>query len=172
MGGQIITVDELKAFRNLGFKVDVAKAEEAIKEAMQVELYDAYGNFSFDIIKNKDEDSYVDLMSGSEFTISGKVFIHAGIKSLVADYAFARYLDKLKMNLTPFGITVKRSDDSEPVNVKTVDSIIMKALQDADVKKTIIDRYLTENNNSNLFDRFVRGGTESKSIGSRRYRVI
>jgi len=172
MAAQILTVEELKTYRDLGGKVDIDKATEAIREAQQVELYDAFGYFSFDIIKNKDEANYADLMNGSEFTISNDLFIHEGIKSLLADYAFARYLAKLKMNLTPFGITIKTNEDSVPVDMKTVDSMILKTLQDADVKKETIDRYLTEKNDSSLFDRYVQGGKRTKSAGSRRYSIL
>ena len=172
MAAQIITVEELKAFRDLGFKVDVDKATESIREAQLVELYDSFGQFVFDLIKNKDEGSYAELMNGGEFTVSDDVFYQEGVKSLLADFAFARYLSKVAMNLTPFGITIKTSEDSQPVDKKTIDERIMQTLQDADVKKQMIERYLIEKSTSTLFDRYSRDDTKTISRTSRRYRVI
>tara|TARA_R110000822_G_scaffold75692_3_gene182110 strand:+ start:1949 stop:2470 length:522 start_codon:yes stop_codon:yes gene_type:complete len=169
---QLITVDQFKTYRDLGFKVDVDKATEAIREAQQVELYDAFGQFLFDIIENRDAVPFADLMSGSTFLINGDPYIQEGILSLLADYAFARYLGKVSMNLSPFGITTKVGTDSVPVDKKTVDEHIMKTLQDADVKKELIDQYLREYNDTAAFDRYSRGGATTISRTSRRFRIL
>lgn len=172
MAAQLITVEEFKVFRDLGYKVDTDKATEAIRESQQVELYDNFGQFVFDIIANKDEATYTDLMNGSTFTVSGYDFIQEGIKSLLADFAYARYLSKIAMNLTPFGITIKIAEDSQPVDKKTIDEMIMKTLQDADVKKQLIDKYLINTATSSLFERYSRKDIGVISKTSRRYRVI
>lgn len=173
MAAQIITPTEFKALRDLGYKVDNDKATEAIREAQQVDLYDAFGQFTYDIIINKDAVPYADLMNGSIFTISGDSFIHEGIKSLLGDYAYARYLRKLQYNADPFGITIKIGQDSQPVEKRVIDEMIIKTMQDADVKKQAIDKYIAENKTSTLFDRHRVGtGGDSGSIGSIRYKVI
>ena len=141
----LITNTELKTLRDVGSKIDIAKADEAIKLAETVDLYVILGNFYFDVVANAAGLSYTDLMDGSTFTVNGRPFIQSGIKALVADLAYARYVDMINTNFSPFGITVKSTQDSVPITEGKLKQIILQARRDADVKFGIIDLYLDQN---------------------------
>lgn len=148
----LITAAEFAGFRNVSQKLDTKKIEEAILLAQQSDLLEALGDFYFDVLKNKDEASYQDLMDGSEFEYSGNVFEQSGVKRLLADYAYARYMYTVNVNVTPFGAQRKTTQDSESVDRNTLKDLAKIAQQDAGIKMKFIDLYLREN--STIFERY------------------
>ncbi len=138
----MITTTEFKSFRDVGKKLDTDKATEAIKLAQGVDLYDVLGDFLFVVLDNVDSVSYADLMTGSTFTYGDITYQHDGIKSLLADYTYARYVASINVNFTPFGAVKKLSNDSEPVDRNTIRDTVKLAQQDASIKFSFIDKYL------------------------------
>jgi hypothetical protein len=159
----ILTTTELKSLRDIGSKIDTSKAEEAIKLAETVDLYNALGNFYFDVVENKDSvvTAWTELFAGSTFTINGNNFIHEGVKALIADYAYARYAQMINSNFTPFGMTVKSTPDSEPVSDERLKQITLNAKRDADAKLRFIDLFLNENKST--FSRYFESEEDCKT---------
>ncbi|WP_048331007.1 DUF6712 family protein [Bizionia psychrotolerans] len=166
----LITAQEFAAFRNISKKIDTSKVDESISLAQSVDLMDILGDFLFDVIENKDDVGYTDLMSGSTFTINNQNYIQAGLKSLIADLTYARYMYIINTNITPFGAQSKFTDDSQPVDRNFLKDITKQTQIDASIKFKMIDKYLRAN--STTFTRYNKGNDSSINTFSQNYTVI
>lgn len=158
----LITNTELKALRDIGNKIDTDKADEAIQLAQETDLYNLLGDFYFDVVANAAEvGNWAALMDGSDFTVDSETYTHRGIKALLGDLAYARYIKKINANITPFGMTVKSTPDSQPVNEETQKQAALDAKRDAGVKlrlilqfmdteKTTFSRYYSQDVNTDI----------------------
>ncbi len=160
----IITATEFATFRNISQKVDTAKIDEAISLAQQSDLVDILGDFYFDVMKNKDEANYADLMNGSEFTYNDEKFEHAGIKKLLADYTHARYVYLKPINDTAFGFMVKETQDGSPVDRNTLKDLSKQDQVDAGIKFKFIEKYILSE--PELFSRYCKNKPQGTSFNS------
>jgi len=152
---KIITAIEFAAFRNISKKVDTDKVNESIDLAQQSDLQDMLGGFYYDVLKNKDESKYSDLMDGSEFTYCDEIFQHAGIKALLADLTYSRFIYMINVNLTPFGAQSKFTEDSNGIDRNHIKDLSGQAKFDGGVKFKIIQKYLLSE--PELFSRYCSG---------------
>jgi len=166
----LITPTQFSEFRNISKKIDNSKVNESISLAQKVDLYDILNDFLFDVVENKDDVSYADLLSGSTFTINGENYIQEGLNSLLADLTYARYMYIINTNQTPFGLQSKYTDDSQPVDRNFIKDIVKQTQQDASVKFKMIDKYLC--NNASTFSRYNKGNNSSINTFSQNYTVI
>lgn len=162
----LITSTELKTLRDLGNKIDLSKADESIMLAQNSELYDVLGDFLFDVIDNATDPAWLDLMDGSTFTYNSLSYTHAGIKSLLADLAYSRYLQVININMTPFGAVTKSDDNSTPVDRTTLRDHALQARRDADIKWSLIKKYL-ETDKSTFSRYFSASNTENVTTSQR-----
>jgi len=160
----LITVTEFTNFRNISKKVDESKVNEAIALAQKSDLFDALGDFYFDLIKNNAESSYYDLMNGCEFNYEGELYIHDGIKAFLADLAYARYIYMVNVNLTPFGAQQKFTQDSTGVDRNVIKDLSKQAQIDGNIKFKIIQKYLLSK--PNTFSRYCKGKSRGTGFGS------
>lgn len=149
---QLITVTEFTTFRDISKKVDNDKVSECISLAQQSDLQDMLGGFYYDVLKNKAESTYTNLMEGSEFTYCDETFIHAGIKALLADLTYARFIYMINVNLTPFGAQTKYTEDSNGIDRNHIKDLARQAQFDGGVKFKIIQKYLFSD--TELFSRY------------------
>lgn len=166
----LLTAVEMQSLRDIGKRVDEDKLNEAIRLTEYGELYDLLGDFVHDVVKNKDEASYADLMDGSEFTCNGDLYTHQGLKSMFADLVYARYIRTINVNITPFGATVKNDDNSQPAFEDKLRDMANQARKDADSKFVVIKKYLEEN--SDTFGRFYTGENPDLAQGKVRVSTI
>ncbi|MEM9076298.1 MAG: hypothetical protein AAGC43_04625 [Bacteroidota bacterium] len=152
---QLLTVLELAQKKQIGKKYDEKKAEEAIQQAQNVDLYDLLGNFYFDVLNNSLQAAYSPLLNGSTFTYNEKSYTHLGLKEVLADFAYARYINLVNANVTPFGMVTKLNQDSNPVPPQVIRDTVKNAQVDADVKFRIIRIYLEANRTT--FERYFSG---------------
>ncbi len=148
----LLTAEEFASFRNVSKKLDTEKIDEAIKQAQQSDLLDILGEFFFDVLKNKDEANYSDLMNGSEFEYNGESFEQSGIKALLADYAHARYLYLKPVNDTAFGLKFKETQDGTSVDRNYLRDMQKQDQVDAGIKFKFIELYLLAN--PSIFPRY------------------
>lgn len=142
----ILTADELKALKDIDKKLDESKINPIIEMAQITELKDVLGSdFLFDVINNINNPIYQDLLSGSTFTCGNNTYYQDGIKALLADYFMSKYALTINTNFTPFGATVKQSNDSTPVERNTLKDISMQQMQLAGSRWEVIKMYLDEN---------------------------
>lgn len=164
----IITPAEFKTLRKINKKIDEDKVNEAIALAQDSDLNDILGGFFFDVVKNQAEGSYSDLMNGSEFTYCDEIFIHKGIKALLADYTYSRYIVGANINLTSFGATKKSSEDSEAISATTTRDVSKQSQIDAGIKFKTIRKYILSE--PTLFSRYCSG--EQADTGFNSMRII
>ena len=138
----LITATEFATYRNISQKLDDGKIDEAIALAQQSDLVEILGDFYFDVIKNAADPAYADLMNGSEFTYCDEDFEHAGIKKLLADYTYARFIYMANVNLTPFGAQKKFTQDSEGIERNHIKDLAKQAQIDAGNKFKFIEYYI------------------------------
>jgi hypothetical protein len=155
----LITNIEFADYRSVSKKINEGKTNEAISLAQSTDLNNILGDFYFDVYKNRNEESYADLMSGSQFTYQGEEFFHFGIKKLLADYAYARYVHEINSNLTPFGFQEKMTNDSKSVDRNTINDKSKQAQIDAGVKFRIIEKFIMSK--PDLFSRFAKNKKSS-----------
>lgn len=148
----IITATEFAAFRNISSKIDTKKIDEAIQQAEDSDLNDILGGFFFDVQKNKDDATYTDLMNGSEFTYCDETFIHKGIKVMLADYAYARYVYTKNVNDTAHGFVAKNYQDGITTDRNVLKDLAKQAQIDAGIKFRTIEKYILSE--PTLFSRY------------------
>lgn len=146
----ILTTEELKKFKDIGNKdnvnKDADKINPIIEQAQITELKEVLGSeFYFDVLANIESPDYQDLLSGSTFTYNGNTYYQDGLKALLADYFMSKYALVVNTNFTPFGATVKQSNDSIPVERNTLKDISMQQMQLAGSRWEVIKMYLDEN---------------------------
>ena len=163
----IITAIEFSEYRNISQKIDTKKIDEAIDLAQQSDLLQILGDFYFDVVKNKAEASYSDLMDGSTFTYNDYEYVHAGIKKLLADYTMSRFASGGNINFTPFGLHKKLSNDSEPIDRNTVKDISRQAQVDAGVKFKFIEYYILSE--PVLFERYCNGKGQGTKFSTQKF---
>lgn len=163
MNKLLITPEEFAGFRSdvsKGWKNEKAKIKRCINEAQTVDLYDVLGSFVFDVIQNKDESNYQDLLSGSAFEIDGIKYAHIGLKNYLANLAYARFLTYQNTTHTSHGFVGKTNQDSEQVSWTQINYQRKDIQVTAAVQFEFIDKYLCQhpeifknysnNNNPNI----------------------
>lgn len=162
----IITSSEFASFRDIGKKINEDKINESIELAENSDLNDVLGGFYFDVLKNKDEATYAELMVGSEFEYCDETFIHKGIKALLADYTYARFIYMININLTPFGAQAKFTDDSAGIDRLTIKDLAKQAQQDASIKFKTIEKYILSK--PELFSRYCDANNAGTGFNTQR----
>lgn len=160
----LITEAEFVALRNISKKVDSEKLAEAIALAQGSDLQDALKGFYFDVLKNKDEATYADLLNGSEFTYEGETYIHDGLKAFLADLVYARFIYMINVNLTPFGAQQKFTNDSSGVDRNVIKDLAKQAQIDGNIKFKIIRKYILSK--PDLFKRYCENERGDTGFGS------
>lgn len=158
----ILSVQEFKDFRDISYKVDESKITKSIKGGL-IDLREVLGDaFYFDVIKNQNSPSYTELLDGIEFDVNGNAYIQEGLKSLLADYAYARYLYELNVNHSPFGLVQKNSENSEPIDRNMIKDLVKQTNIDASKKFELIRTYIDANKDTfKVWDKQKEGDTES-----------
>ena len=163
----LITAIEFATFRNISQKLDTPKIEEAISLAQQSDLIEILGDFYFDVVKNAALPTYADLMDGATFTYNKEDFEHKGIKKLLGDYTYARYVYRKPINDTAFGMVRKSYNDSEPVERNTIKDIAKQAQVDAGIKFKFIEKYILSE--PTLFERYCKSKKQGTSFFTQKF---
>lgn len=160
---KIITATELKNYKDIGNKIDENKINPIIEQAQLTEVKDVLGSdFFFDVLANLDTPEYQDLLSGSTFTHNDVTYYQDGLKALTADYFMAKYVMMINANVTPFGVTVKQSNDSVPAERNSLKDLATLHLQMAGSRWEVIKLYL--DSNTDLFTKWKSNcGTSAPS---------
>lgn len=143
---KIITPQEIQNLKDIGSKIDIQKINPIIEQVQLTELKDLLGTtFFFDVLNNLDNPEYQDLLTGSSFTYLGVDQYQDGLKALTADYFMSKYVMTINTNFTPFGATIKVTNDSTPADRNSLKDISTQQLQLAGSRWEVIRNYLTIN---------------------------
>lgn len=167
---KIIEVEEIKIYKDIGKNPDKDKISQLIEEAQITHLKDTLGSqFYFDLYNNLDNPIYQDLLSGSSFSYKDINYYQDGIKALLSDYFMSKYVMQINVNFTPFGATVKETDNSSPVERNTLKDISTQQLQLASSRWELIEMYL--DSNKSIFSNWKNNTcTNSSENSERRYK--
>lgn len=125
--------------------------EQFILERQNLDLIGLLGNGLYnDILENKDEVSYQDLMNGGVYEVNGLKRRHFGIKRVLIHYAYAAYVYRGGMVDTPFSVVQKQSQDSIPVPISE-----LRALHDENRKMAYKYWLMTHDYLCNHSDQFT-----------------
>jgi hypothetical protein len=134
----LIGREEVAAVAQLSSNTKISTLQTHILNAQNIDCKQVLGNAAWtDLIKNKDEEKYQDLLNGKEYEYNGQTLSFVGLKYAIANYTFARYLLQKNVNDASFGAVVKTTDVSEPADAKSI------AIQVAE-KKSVGQMYLNE----------------------------
>ena len=88
-----------------------------IRERQNIDFIDKLGNsFYFDVIKNRDEDDYKNLLDGCDYVnCDGNTVEHFGLKRALVHYSYASYILEHGYTDSQFGAVQKINHDSMPV---------------------------------------------------------
>jgi len=90
------------------------------RERQNIDILNLLGNaFYLDVLTNKDDAAYQDLMCGSTYKdCDDNDIIHFGLKRVIVHYAYAAYIYRHGFVDTPYAVVQKKSQDSLPVSTK------------------------------------------------------
>jgi hypothetical protein len=90
-----------------------------------VDLKPVLGNaFYTDLIANRLDDKYKELLEGGEYTNDdGNLVTFQGLKAVLSCYSYARYMFSKNAVDTPFGMVVKTSEYSDPVDSNMITQV-------------------------------------------------
>ena len=146
MQSNLITHEEFSSLKNIGVDYNHFKVDECINNAHS-DLQEVMGSgFFFDVIKNQNEIEYNDLINGSSFiNEKGYDVAHKGLKSVLVDYTYSRYLYEINNSITPFGMVTKQYQDGETVDRNMIKDLVKMSNQNAATKWELIEDYLNVN---------------------------
>lgn len=163
----LITASEFATYRNISQKLDEAKINEDISLAEQSDLVQILGDFYFDVVENATNENWLTLMNGGSFEYLGYKYTHAGIKKLLADYTYARYVYSKNINDTAFGFVGKNYQDGTPVDRNVLKDLAKQAQMDAGTKFKYIELYLLSE--QTLFSRYCKNKNKGTSFLTQRF---
>lgn len=93
--------------------------EKYAREVQNLDMRSLLGNCFFgEILKNRDEANYKNLLDGGTYTVDGEERTHFGLRAIMVHYTFAAYVYRGGMVDTPFSVVQKISQDSIPVPIQ------------------------------------------------------
>lgn len=104
-----------------------------------------------DIVSDAPANDYTLLLEGGSYTFEGKKYEFAGLKVVLAYFAYARYIFVGHQVDTPMGIKVKENQDSETISQTERRDVRTMYKQQADMLWQDCKRYL-ERTTSNIGD--------------------
>lgn len=166
----LLTAEEFIQYKSISKKYNSDKINELIQQAQSIDLYDVLGDFYFDLIEYHTTEDYSNLMTGSTFEVAGEKYIHDGIKAILAEYVYARYMYVINANHTPFGYQQKFTDDSQAVDRNMIKDVVKQTQIDANIKFKMVDKYLK--NNINLYQRYKKANNPTINTFSQKITII
>lgn len=101
--------------------------------------------FYFDILKNAAEADYLKILDPHEYMIDDNTYYHSGIKTVIAYFAYSRYMMLGPMESTTHGIVVKKTPHSEPADRNSRKDAYYMLRDNAVAVWTEVERYIKEN---------------------------
>lgn len=127
--------------------------------------------FYFDMMKNKDDENYQELINGGEYDYNGNTYSQEGIGNVIAYYAYARFFMTSPLVSTTHGVVMKTTPYSEPISLEERKNIYYKKREEASALMADVIKFICRN--KELFPIWHRyNETHEKRRGSFSTRVI
>ena len=130
----IITVQDIRQYREIAANTQQSRVEVFIRECEQLDIMPAIGADEYERI---DTTPYADLTDEEKMLLSGGTWedadgrkhVFKGLKAAECYLTFARFIRVHPAQVTPFGVVVKESDDSQPATPQMIASVARDAEQ-------------------------------------------
>lgn len=135
-------------------------------EAQRFDIRPFFGDaFFYDILANKTQDKYIDLLDGTEWEYLDNTIQFDGIRMAIAYFAFSRYIQNSSVFISKYGVVNKMNDSSEPADEKTIARLVnqARAAGNAIIEQTKI--FL--NNNTDTYTLWASASSSKPSWGSK-----
>ena len=156
---KLITVNDIKAVRQISSNVDnVESIDPYIIESQIVDLRKLLGVKFFNVFRKEIEttptppDRATDILNGCKYIVDDIEIEFAGIKPLIAYYAYARALPNLGKRVTRTGAVKKLNNFSDPVEKGELADMVIEAKSLAKVYEEDLLYFL--NNNKETYPEF------------------
>lgn len=146
MNEPLIAFGSFEKFKVISSNINVHRElTPYILEAQIVDLRKLLGQeFYYDLIKNKNQEQYIKLIYGTEYTLEGSVnpLLFYGIEAYLCYKTYARYVTGSNIKSTPSGMVKKVDPNSEPASKTELQLLSDQANSMAIVYEEDILRYL------------------------------
>lgn len=122
----IITREEVQKYKQISSSNKNDKFNQIILEAQIQDVRTLLGERLFNAVLKDVQDTgdtngtiYTDLLNGGEYLSNDVTYYHAGIKAVLANYVYGRYIMWGDVVDNPFGATIKLNNNSKPVDYAT-----------------------------------------------------
>lgn len=164
----LINKSDIAAYRAISASTKDSKVNPFIGDAELLDLMPLLGEkFYYDILANPS--NYTDLLNEKEYTYDGYTVKSPGLKRVLVDFSYARYVMHGSQTDTPFGMVEKQYQDG--ANVSRIDKkeVYKHTQQMAMQYWAQVEAYL--NRNSELYPLW-NTGCVLKKTGSPRFNFI
>lgn len=112
----LISKEEISNYRDISRGVKDDKINPFIDDAQFQDLRPLLGErLYYDLVKNSEDQKYVELLDGGEYEYNGFTYNNPGLKKVLAIYTYARYVLFGSFTDTAFGFVQKTTQDSQAV---------------------------------------------------------
>jgi hypothetical protein len=126
--------------------VDEILINQSISDAEILDLKPLLGESLYnDLVTNVNSQKYIDLMRGKSYNYNSQTYISNSLESVLANFAYARYILFSSYVDTPFGLVTKNSQDSQGVSSQSKNMMSKSAEQTAYAYFASIKDYLNRN---------------------------
>jgi len=111
----LISATDIRAVRDLSNQIKASKIEPIISDAEISDLRPLLGDAFFYDIK-KTPANYTDLLNGSEYIVNDTTYFQFGVKRLLCELAYVRYMFDSGDVSTPFGVVNKDFENGNKIS--------------------------------------------------------
>lgn len=148
----LITLSEIQAVKPISSNLNASKKLNTfIEEAQDFDLRPIIGDefylaLSADVLASPSLQTYGDLWNGSTYVYGSNTYKNYGLKIVLINYAYARYLKATNTNQTAFGAVQKVNPNSEPISEKALTRLVGQAISSAKEYEATVHKFLNLNN--------------------------
>jgi len=148
----LITLSDIQAVKPISSNLNtLKKLNTFIEEAQDFDLRPMLGDefylaIAADVLTSPSLQTYADLWNGNTYTYGADTYKNYGLKIVLINYAYARYLRASQTNQTAFGAVQKVNPNSEPISEKQLTRLVGQAISSAKGYEETVHKYLNLNN--------------------------
>lgn len=116
----LITKSDVAKVRQISKALDDGLMNQAIEDAELLDLQPLLGELLYnDLDENFEDTKYQDLLNGKKYTHENNNYSMKGLKVVLANFAYARYIIFSGEKDTPFGLVTKTNQYSSHTEINT-----------------------------------------------------
>lgn len=147
---RLISVEDIRAHKDISKSVKDSKVNPYIDDAQMLDLMPNLGDrFYSDIRVNPTDAKYATLLDGGEYTKNENgtdyKYYNPGIKRVLVEFAYARYVLFGGYTDTPFSMVEKLSQDSRPVEKESKRVMYKNMQQVAQLYYGEVEKFILRN---------------------------